>query len=347
MKSSPIVSARVSSIWEERLFLSRGVKNSEPRVKSKLLKSRSRWVLKNRVKRILAPLLRPYVRYAPFSAGKDFLWRRVLEHHIAWSSKPFVARTVFGSRLAGDTQDLIQCYIYYFGVWEPNLTRWMSERLSPGDTFIDVGANIGYFSLLASQLVRETGAVVAIEASPATFRALQDNLARNRARNVRAINRAVFDRKTVLKLYRGREDNIGETTILETPDFAVECEVEAEPLSAMLQPEEIAKARLVKIDVEGAAWQVVAGIGPLLHFGRADLEVVVEIDPQPLAALGKRPEDLLQIFQAAGFNAYSLENIYEGSSYLPGYTLKRPVRFHGPVDKPTDFVFSRQDSESL
>src|SRR2546429_7961962 len=95
--------------------------------------------------------------------------------------------------MAGSTRDILQQYIYYFGVWEPNLTRWIAQRLAPGDTFIDGGANIGYFTLLASKLVRDSGAGVAIEASPATFDALQRNLARNRARNGGAGNAAGSD----------------------------------------------------------------------------------------------------------------------------------------------------------
>jgi hypothetical protein len=51
-------------------------------------------------------------------------------------------------------------YIYYFGVWEPNITRWIVRRLASGDMFIDVGANVGYYSLLASKLVGESGSVV-------------------------------------------------------------------------------------------------------------------------------------------------------------------------------------------
>ena len=50
---------------------------------------------------------------------------------------------MFGSKIAGNTNDIIPQYIYYFGLWEPHLTRWIQRRLAPGDTFIDVGANIG------------------------------------------------------------------------------------------------------------------------------------------------------------------------------------------------------------
>ncbi|SCF63177.1 hypothetical protein GA0115259_100393 [Streptomyces sp. MnatMP-M17] len=73
-----------------------------------------------------------------------------------------MVRSRFGARFAVDTQDLIQRYIYLFGVWEPHMTRWLRGRLEPGDTFVDVGANIGYYSVLASQLVGDGVKVVAI-----------------------------------------------------------------------------------------------------------------------------------------------------------------------------------------
>ena len=303
--------------------------------------------LRDRVTRLLIPLARAYVRYAPFAAGKRWFWTRVVDPYFAWSPRGFVASTVFGSRIAGNTRDILQQYIYYFGVWEPHLTRWMRQRLAPGDTFVDVGANIGYYALLASNLVGDSGRVVALEASPKIFYALQGNLARNRVQNVRAVNMAVSDSKGVVRLFRGPESNSGRTTIREEFGFEFECEVDAAPLSAVLHPEEMQNARLIKIDVEGAEWSVAAGMGPLLSSGRTDLEIIVEINPEALAQQGKRPEDLLRIFARAGFHAYSIENDYSPLSYLPPYAEMRPVRIRTPIQWVTDVVLSRQDSELL
>src|SRR6266545_4932566 len=69
-----------------------------------------------------------------------------------------------GVRLLVETDDLIQGYIYLFGVWEPNITDWIRRTLLPGDTFVDVGSNIGYYSTLAARLVGSAGSVVAIDA---------------------------------------------------------------------------------------------------------------------------------------------------------------------------------------
>ena len=95
---------------------------------------------------------------------------------------------------------------FVFGIWEPNLTNFVQQRLRVGDTFVDVGANLGYYSLLASKLVGALGHVVAIEASPAIAAHLTKNLHLNNATNVRVVNAAAADRAGTLALYRGPSD---------------------------------------------------------------------------------------------------------------------------------------------
>jgi FkbM family methyltransferase len=301
----------------------------------------------DRVKALLIPLVRAYIRYFPIVAGKRSLWNRLVNPYLAWHSYKFQTFTIFGSKMSGDTQDILQQYLYYFGVWESNLTHFITRRLAPGDTFIDVGANIGYFSLLASKIVGETGRVVAIEASPRIFSALRSNIACNQARNIRVVNMAVSNRKGFLRLYRGTEYNSGLTTTREERGLEFECEVEALPLDAILSPLELETARFIKIDVEGAEWDVVAGMGRLLRSGRSDLEVMVEVSPEHLANQHKRPEDLVTLFSEAGFYAYSLENDYSSLSYLAPFTEKRPTRLCGPLHGVSDIIFSRQNSEHI
>jgi FkbM family methyltransferase len=292
-------------------------------------------------------LLRAYIRFAPFSAGKRWLWTRVMDPYFIWNSHPFVAKTTFGMRIKGDARDIIQQYIYYFGIWEPHITSWISSCLRPGDSFIDVGANIGYYSLLASRLVGAHGSVVAIEASPKTFLELQTNLILNKLHNVRAINLAASDCQGTLKVFRGHEHNIGLTTVLDRQGFELECEVNAAPLSEIVRPQEIKRARVVKIDVEGAELSVVAGMGPMISTGRPDLEFIIVVDPAALAIRGTAPEGLLKPFFDTGYHAYAVENDYSALSYTPIPPAKRPRRIRSSIEQLTDVVLSRQDREYL
>jgi FkbM family methyltransferase len=252
--------------------------------------------------------------------------------------------------MGGDTKDVIQQYIYYFGVFEPNLTNWIRQRLSPGDTFIDVGANIGYFSLLASKLVGPSGKVVAIEASPKTFRDLERNLVRNQAANVRSVNRAVSDCRGLSKLFRGPEHNIGMTGLFEEQEgikMEFECMVEVAPLGDVLQGDELQKARLIKIDVEGAEGAVVAGMGPLFQSARPDLEIIVEIHPELLEAQKKPVGDLMDQFHQARFYPYHLAKDFLIQSHLRPPAPQRPVRLRAPIEEEADIVFSRIDADYL
>jgi hypothetical protein len=81
---------------------------------------------------------------------KRLVWSLVRRREFAYSTT-----TPRGWHITGHTRDWIQRNLYYFGLWEPNLSAWIESRLSPGDVFIDVGANIGYFTLLAAN--RRTG----------------------------------------------------------------------------------------------------------------------------------------------------------------------------------------------
>jgi FkbM family methyltransferase len=295
----------------------------------------------------LIPLARSYIRYFPLAAGKQAFWSRVVNPYLAWQPHRFVAPTRFGSWVAGNTCDILQQYIYYFGVWEPHLTRWMRRRLAPGDVFIDVGANIGYFSLLASKLVGRCGRVVAVEASPRIFRELKANLARNGARNVRAVNAAATHCRGTARVFQGDAYNCGLTTIVAEHGLAFDCEVEAAPLGELLAPDEVRRARLIKIDVEGAEWSVVAGLAPLLAAARPDLEVIVEVDGESLARQGKSTGEVVSVFARAGFHVYALENDYKALSYLAPAADKRPERIRPPLEGVNDVVFSRRDADSL
>ena len=298
-------------------------------------------------RRVMTPLLRSYIRYFPVASGKERLWLRVVDKYLAWHSYEFVARTSFGQRVEGNTRDMIQQYLYYFGEWEPDLTAWIRTRLAPGDVFVDVGANIGYYALLGAATVGPSGGVVAIEASPTIFRQLQSNLARNRAQNVRAVNVAAADRRGTLQLFRGPDHNVGQSTLIAGGGYEPDVMVEAAPLTEILTPPELAGTRLIKIDVEGAEWAVLQGLGATTLTGcRANLELIVELHPQYLAQQGRRAEEVVDLLGQAGFHAYRLE-----SSYWPFTfgvrTLKPSPRLRPPIETETVAVFSRQKGDYL
>lgn len=291
-----------------------------------------------------------YVRYAPGSLGKAATVGRFLNAGLRDHPRQAMARTRFGDRLHVDTQDLIQRYIYTFGLWEPHLTYWLRGRLKPDDVFVDVGANIGYFSVLASGLVGIGGQVVSVEASPTFHGILLDQARVNGCDNIRAVNAAVSDKRRVLRFNLASSQNMGANSIVPYDGPAESSfQIGAKPLPEILSEWELTRARVIKIDVEGAEGAVVRGLAPVLDRLRPDAELTVEVTPHRMAELGDSVEELLDTFERRGFHTYRLVNDYDASSY-PG-TLRRgpmaPIRWRGPVVGESDLVFSRVDAEIL
>ncbi|MFC8569540.1 FkbM family methyltransferase [Streptomyces sp. NPDC057245] len=290
-----------------------------------------------------------YVRAAPGSLGKAALAARVLDPRLRERPRRRLVETRSGDRFAVDTQDLIQRYLYLFGAWEPHLTRWLERRLKPGDGFVDLGANVGVYAVLGARLVGPAGHVVAVEASPDFHRRLLRNAALNGRDNIRAVNAAVSDGRRRLTFVLASSRNMGANSIVPYEGPA-ESSFEAEAFAApdLLRSEEVAAARVIMVDVEGAEGAVVRGMEPLLDRLRPDAEIVVEVTPERMERLGDSVGELMEIMHRHGFHAYRLPNDYAPASYPRA--LRRPaaaVRVRGAVEGETELVFSRTDAETL
>lgn len=296
---------------------------------------------------LFIPVLRVFVRYSPYKSIKKFVWTSIIEPFFEFTKYNFEVQTVFGSVIAGNTQDQIQRYIYYFGIWEPNLTVFIKNRLKEGDIFVDIGANIGYFSLLASTLVGKSGKVIAIEASPKIHELLIQNLKRNSCTNIETLNVAVSDKEETLKIYMSPETNIGQTTVIPNLGFTYECDMPAKPLNTIISPNTFSNVRLIKIDVEGAEWFVLCGLIPLLEYAREDIEIIVELAPDRLKALGKNVEDIITQFRSLGFYPYKIKNDYSARGYINWREIKHPESITSPILNQTDIIFSKNNADQI
>jgi FkbM family methyltransferase len=288
-----------------------------------------------------------YFAHAPSSFPREAIWRRVGYRYVFYGGYKMVARTEFGAMIECNIRDVIQRCIMFFGVWEPNLTAFLKRRLTEGDLFIDLGANVGYFTLLASRLVGETGTVIAVEAAPQIYRALEKNLARNHVQNVRAIEMAVADLPGRVCLYADDGENLGATTIIPRDDYASSTTVAANGLDEIVTLDELSRARVIKIDVEGAELPPLRTLLRLAPTLREDAEIVVELSPESLLKTGSGIDEIISAFSQAGYHAYDLQNSYLVSSYLAQRPAERPRRIRAPISEQTDVVFSRLDLEVL
>jgi FkbM family methyltransferase len=312
--------------------------------------------LSRKAKAVLARRIAPWTRHflglIPSGRARELVWERVIDPRIYWREFDFASRTYFNAKVVGNTADIIQRTICYFGVWEPNLTAWIADRLNPGDLFLDIGANIGYFSLLASQIVGRSGRVVAIEPSPPTFGFLQRNLSLNRVRNVRAVNVAVSDREEELDLFLHSENDSGSATGVHKwasqQGFVRGSRVRALPLNSILESGEIEAARLIKIDVEGYEGHILPDLLQLLPRCRRDAEIIVEVTPSALAQEGRTSSQMLDGFISQGFHLYEIENDYSVESYVQAGRPKRPLRLvNSMFSGQKDLILSRECGEVI
>jgi FkbM family methyltransferase len=315
------------------------------------LSAMRRWIRFTQTERRDVSLLERIVRASLMVPVFSLLVLILRLRALGWGRPRVVGATLDGDTFVCRPPDLVQLYIWLFGTWEPDLTAFIGSRLESGDTFIDVGANIGVFSMLASRRVGSAGLVVAVEASPRVYRELLITLELNGSpTNVRAVNVAAARAPGEITMYAGPAQNTGLTTTVATSGFVPEGATDALPLDRILTDGEIRNARLLKIDVEGGEPEVIAGMARFLELCRPDTEILIELSPHWWAPGTPAPSVVLEPLARAGFNAYEIENNYWPWRYVWPFRVQRPRRIRWSLDTRidrVDLVLSRLDRESL
>jgi FkbM family methyltransferase len=203
------------------------------------------------------------------------------------------------------------------GVWEPFETALVLASLAPGDVFVDVGANIGYFSLVAASVVGEQGAVYAFEPAPDNWALLRQSAARNGlAALIHGEAAALAERSGTASLYLS-EDNLGDHWLAAAAGGPASesgeglgrhrsgrrgREGRARPSLQvpLLRGDEYLRGRaaqidFVKVDVQGAEYAALAGLMPLLRVQRSSLRLLVELTPLALRESGSSGRALIAL----------------------------------------------------
>ena len=208
--------------------------------------------------------------------------------------------TVFGARIDLDLSDLVQREVY-LGVFEPRETRWARSRLRPGMTFVDVGANIGYYTLLGAQSVGSGGRILAIEPGPYAYRRLQETVERNRLEQVTTLPIAVGAEAGRLPLYIPPENSGNYSPTMLPSEGGTPVETEVRTLDDLLEEHGVERVDLLKLDVEGFEPAVLRGARRALAEGRIGA-ALCEFNDFWLREAGTDPEALYETLTAAGFS---------------------------------------------
>lgn len=214
---------------------------------------------------------------------------------------------VRGAKMVLDPEDtVVSRVIKRDGIWEPLETELFERELRPGDVVVDAGANLGYYTLIASRKVGPTGHVFAFEPEPRAFALLQRNVELNDLRNVTLVPKALGRAPGTLKLYLAPR-NRGDHRVYDPSGKRESIEVEVVRLDDALRERDVDHVDFMKIDTQGAECAILDGAGELLGASR-ELAVVLEFTPSALTALGDDPRACLERLTKHG---YSLVDIRE------------------------------------
>jgi len=225
-----------------------------------------------------------------------------------------VARTRFGM-MDLDTTDLVQREILLRGVYEPRTIARLQQILGPGDTFLDIGAHVGQYALVAATLVGASGRVVAIEPNPVVCATLLENRARTEpAARFDVVSGALSDVRGLVSFGVASTGNLGSNRMVGTGrSDAVTCQTLT--YHNLVDELGIAKVRAAKIDVEGAELKVLRGFGDVERARWPD-HILFEFIPDAFD-YGDSAQTLLSFFTE---NNYVLRDV-DGVHYAPGNDL--------------------------
>jgi FkbM family methyltransferase len=226
---------------------------------------------------------------------------------------PVEVETQHRLRMIVDKVNRVGGYIYYFHVWEPQISVVITRLLEAGDTVLDIGAHVGHHTLLAAQAVGESGHVHAFEATPQTFAALKTNIGLNHFANVEARHLAVCERTGSIKMFLASHENNSRNSLIEVGGRQT-IEVPCIRLDDLLDEIPCSTIKFIKIDVEGAEAGVFAGAGGLLAKLPTDVAILVEVQTEAADA-GKDGAGIFRLLSEQGFKAYSINNDYSAAKY--------------------------------
>jgi len=215
---------------------------------------------------------------------------------------PVTAKTFFGRPMHVHLPDLVGVKLYQYGFFEEGLTRALIEKLRPGDTFVDIGAHVGYFTLLASLLVGAEGHVVSFEPTPRTRTELSANTAG--LDNVRVVPMAAWDatERLTLQDFGWRQSSFNSVVGARVNGNArfESIEVEAVAVDDWLADHGIVPA-FIKIDAESAEQRVLRGLRRTIEQHHPILSL--EIGDYNLPGV-PRSAELIQSIVEQGYDAF-------------------------------------------
>ncbi|MHA1492207.1 MAG: FkbM family methyltransferase [Promethearchaeota archaeon] len=221
--------------------------------------------------------------------------------------------------------DINSFYLLYLskGKYETLETDYIKKNVKNGDFVLDIGANIGYFTLILAKLIGKEGKVFAFEPEPNNFSLLSKNVSINGYKNVILINKAVSNKNGKVKLFLN-EENIGDHRIFDSNDGRQSIEVETIRLDDYFKNYN-EKIKFIKMDIQGAEMDAIQGMVNLIQKSK-ELKILSEFYPLGLELFGIEPREYLNLLIKLKFNLFSLDEKIEPintNAFLKKYTPEK------------------------
>jgi FkbM family methyltransferase len=270
-----------------------------------------------------------------------------------WTSMPADAG---GLKFRCDLRDPLMREVCLTGRYEPQETLLLQHLLAPGMTFLDVGANWGYFTLLAAHLIGPTGRVISVEADPRACAALRANLAENRLAHARVVQAAASDGPGTLTLQAYGSDNdddsnFGVLSAAPSPSAQRRFDVEALALDTLLDAEAVERVHVLKMDIEGAEARALHGFRRRLERQLVD-RLVLELHPAFLENEKSSAASVIAMVNAAGYRAWLIDHSAgahreAAAGRLAPSSLLSPLADNGRLDAWPHVLFVREGLDPL
>lgn len=225
---------------------------------------------------------------------------------------------IFGYRMDLDVSDWIQRNIY-LGSYEQGETSRLLRHLRPGATFVDVGANVGYYTAMASSIVG-AGRVLAYEPNPCAYQRLTAWARANHATNVIPVCAALGSKEGTLTTYF-EDGDTGTTSLVPALARRTGNETVVNVRTLDSEAERLGIRDVMKIDVEGYEPQVFKGASRLLKEGRIGA-ILCEFVSEWLTAAGSSTGELERMLTSRGF----VQRAMYGAAIAGDRWLVRPSR---------------------
>lgn len=212
---------------------------------------------------------------------------------------------IYGAVFSLDTTDFIQRHMYA-GSYEVNESSVVRRILRPGMTFVDVGANVGYYTALAAHLVGPTGAVLAFEPSDYAFPRLMSMIERNRLTAVHAVKCGLADVAGEKVLYGGVEQDLfqNHTATMVPNGNPNRTIVRTNTLDSVVDEMKVNRIDFLKVDVDGLELQVLQGASRTMAQGRIS-HIMLECSGPWLEAMHTGTQEIVEYLKTNGFSKFS------------------------------------------